>query len=460
MFLQVNCTLIDCKLIREIVNQMTIPVPVKTILSILEESGYTAHCVGGCVRDALLGREPNDWDVTTSAKPERVMELFAGQAIPTGVQHGTVTVQAGGMSVEVTTHRKDGLYLDNRRPSCVDFSASLEEDLARRDFTVNAMAMDLRGTLTDLFGGREDLSAGVIRCVGDPEQRFREDGLRIIRALRFSAQLGFSVDRETSAAIRACRELLRNIAAERLEVELTKLLCGKRMLDVLLGYPEVLGVIMPEILPAVGFDQRNRHHCYDVWEHTARATAAVEADSVLRWTMLLHDLGKPDSFVLDEKGSGHFYGHSEKSVFFAAGILERLKMDHKRRDQILTLIRWHDSALYPSEKCVRRALRKFGEQGLFQLIAVQRADNLAQHPAYLQKQLHLDSVEQLTATVLQQKQCFSLAQLAVKGNDLTELGIKGKSVGLLLHKLLGYVVDGVCDNEKSALLKALEEELK
>ena len=270
-----------------------IPEFVKNLLWTLESAGHQAWCVGGCVRDLRLGREPADWDVTTSALPEETMAVFGGRAVPTGAKHGTVTVRTEGQPVEVTTFRKDGAYRDHRRPETVTFTDSLEEDLRRRDFTVNAMALDLRETFRDPFGGLADLERGLLRCVGEPDRRFGEDALRILRGLRFSACLGFTLETETAASIRKNRELLRDIASERIWTELSRLLTGRWAAEVLRAYPEVVGVFWPELLPMIGFDQRTRHHCYDVWEHTLHALAAVEPDVVLRCTMLLHDVGKP-----------------------------------------------------------------------------------------------------------------------------------------------------------------------
>lgn len=436
---------------------MTIPAFVQEILCQLEAEGFSAHCVGGCVRDALLDRTPHDWDVTTSALPEEVLRLFGDRCIPTGLRHGTVTVKTAGGGVEVTTHRKDGAYLDNRRPESVDFSASLEEDLARRDFTINAMAMDRHGALTDPFGGQEDLLQRRLRCVGDPEARFREDGLRVIRGLRFAAQLDFALEAETAAAVMRCRGLLRHIAAERLEVELTKLLCGLSPLPVLLDYPAVIGVVIPEILPAVGFDQRNRHHCYDVWEHTVRALAAVPQDPVLRWTMLLHDLGKPAAFTVDSAGQGHFYGHGEISCRLAQSVTDRLRMARSRQSDILELVRWHDLSVAPTAKSVRRALNRFGPELLRLLFAVQRADNLAQHPAFRDKQAQLDQAEALMEEICQAGDCFTLDKLAVNGRDVSALGLQGKAVGAALQALLEAVMEERLPNERQALLDSLEK---
>ena len=435
-----------------------LPEGVKAILTRLEDAGYEAWCVGGAVRDLLLGREPGDWDVTTNALPETVMTLFAPHALPTGLQHGTVTV-GGGNGVEVTTYRRDGAYLDNRHPDHVEFTGSLEEDLSRRDFTVNAMALDLRGRLMDPFGGREDLAAGVLRAVGEPEERFQEDALRIMRGLRFASRLGFAIEEKTNGAIRRCAPLLRHIAPERLYVELTGLLCGERVAEVLLAYPDVLGVFLPEILPCVGFDQHSRYHCYDVWEHTVRAAEAVRPQPVLRYAMLFHDLGKPDTFSLGEDGRGHFYGHWRSSVEKAAAVMDRLRFDHQSRRTILTLVERHDCELPLSERSVRRNLARYGEETLRLLLEVKRADNLAQAPAYRDRQRQIDQWEMLLNLVLASGECFSLRQLAVKGTDLTALGLSGPAVGQTLRELLDRVIDEKLPNDRALLLTYVKEKL-
>lgn len=435
-----------------------LPEGVKAILTRLEDAGYEAWCVGGAVRDLLLGREPGDWDVTTNALPETVMTLFAPHALPTGLQHGTVTV-GGGNGVEVTTYRRDGAYLDNRHPDHVEFTGSLEEDLSRRDFTVNAMALDLRGRLMDPFGGREDLAAGVLRAVGEPEERFQEDALRIMRGLRFASRLGFAIEEKTGGAIRRCAPLLRHIAPERLYVELTGLLCGERAAEVLLAYPDVLGVFLPEILPCVGFDQHSRYHCYDVWEHTVRAVEAVRPQPVLRYAMLFHDLGKPDTFSLGEDGRGHFYGHWRSSVEKAAAVMDRLRFDHQSRRTILTLVERHDCELPLSERSVRRNLARYGEETLRLLLEVKRADNLAQAPAYRDRQRQIDQWEMLLNLVLASGECFSLRQLAVKGTDLTAIGLSGPAVGQTLRELLDRVIDEKLPNDRALLLTYVKEKL-
>ena len=436
-----------------------IPEPVRTILARLEAAGYEAWCVGGAVRDALLGRTASDWDVASSALPEAVLDLFGPDALPTGLRHGTVTVKTAGGGVEVTTFRRDGAYLDNRHPDHVEFTGSLAEDLSRRDFTVNAIAMNLRGELADPFGGRADLAAGVLRAVGNPEERFREDGLRIMRGLRFASKLGFAVEAETEAAVRRCASLLKNIAPERLREETTGLLCGGHAERVLLDYPDILGVFLPEIIPCVGFAQRNKHHCFDVWGHTARSVGEVKPMPVLRWTMLLHDLGKPECFTLGDNGQGHFYGHWRVSVEKGGAILDRLRFDNQSKRTILTLVDRHDSELPLDEKIVRRRLRQLGEETVRLLLEVKRADNLAQAPAYRDRQRLIGQWEALLDMVLAEESCFSLRQLAVKGGDLTALGAAGPRVGEVLEALLDRVVDGELPNDRGALLDYAREVL-
>lgn len=435
-----------------------IPENVRAVMERLEGAGYEAWCVGGAVRDLLLERVPGDWDVTTNALPETVLELFAPSAIPTGLQHGTVTV-GGGRGVEVTTYRRDGEYLDNRHPESVEFTTSLKEDLARRDFTMNAVAMDLRGEIFDPWNGRDAIASGIIRAVGVAEERFREDALRIMRGLRFAARLGFRIEEKTAAAMHDCAGLLSNIAVERLYVETTGLLCGEHAADVLLNYPDVLGVFLPEILPCVRFDQRSRYHCFDVWEHTARAVEAAPADPILRWTMLLHDLGKPDTFTIDEKGAGHFYGHYRESAKKAERIMDRLRFDNRSRKLILTLVERHDSELAMSGRSVRRNLHRYGEEALRLLLQVKRADNLAQAPEFRDRQELLSQWEQLLNMELLSESCFSLKQLCVKGDDLMKIGITGKAVGQGLERLLELVIDEALPNERSALLEYAKEKL-
>ncbi|MBE6995797.1 MAG: HD domain-containing protein [Ruminococcaceae bacterium] len=429
-----------------------VPGYVAEILSALEAAGYEAWCVGGCVRDSLLGREPEDWDVTTSALPEETMAVFAPHAIPTGLQHGTVTVRSDHKNVEVTTYRVDGEYRDHRRPESVVFTRSLEEDLARRDFTINAMAENARGELRDPFGGAEDLRRGLLRCVGEPDRRFAEDALRILRGLRFAAVLGLEIETETAASIHRNRELLRQIAAERIQVELMKLLRGKDAGRILRQYPDVVGVFWPEVLPMVGFAQKNHHHCFDVWEHSIHALEMVKKDDALLWSALLHDIGKPECFTVDGAGVGHFYGHAQISRDLADTMLRRLKCSTEFRETVVRLVEWHDREIPRTDKGVRRALRLLGEKDLRRLIVLKRADNLAQAPEYHNRQLDLDEGEAILEKLLAEDACFSLKQLAVNGRDLLALGLRGAEIGRVLDALLDAVVNGEVPNEREALL--------
>jgi len=442
---------------------MMIPEFVKKVLKTLESAGHEAWCVGGCVRDALLGREADDWDVTTNALPEETMAVFGSHAIPTGLKHGTVTVRSLGRSIEVTTYRVDGEYRDHRRPESVTFTRSLEEDLRRRDFTVNAMACDLRGELRDPFGGQNDLKNGILRCVGDPDCRFGEDALRILRGLRFSAVLGFEIDSATAGSIHRNKELLAEIAVERIWVELSKLLRGKAAAEVLRQYPDVLGVFWPEILPMVDFDQKNPHHCFDVWEHSLHAVEAVPPEVELRCAALLHDVGKPLCFTVDEQGTGHFYGHGSISRDTAETMLRRLKCSNEFRETVVRLVEWHDREIPRTDRSVRKALRQLGETDFRRLLLLKRADNLAQAPEYHDRVLEWDRAEEILDRLITEDACFSLKQLAVNGGDMMRLGVTGRPIGVILNALLDAVVNGELPNERSALLKAaaaLTEEQK
>lgn len=436
------------------------PEYVQMVLRSLETAGYEAWCVGGCVRDTLLSRVPEDWDVTTSALPEETLAVFGGSAIPTGLRHGTVTVRTETGGVEVTTYRLDGEYRDHRRPETVTFTRSLEEDLARRDFTVNAMALSLRGELRDPFDGRGDLRRKLVRCVGEPDRRFGEDALRMLRGLRFAVVLGFSLDPDTAESIHRNRDLLAEIAAERIQTELWKLLCGQKAADVLRDFPDVLGVFWPEILPMVGFDQRNCHHCYDVWEHTLHALEASSPEVEVRCAVLLHDIGKPRCFTVDESGVGHFYGHGAISRDLADTMLRRLKCPNQFRETVVRLVDWHDRNIPRTDKSIRRALRILGEPDLRRLIAVKRADNLGQAPAYWDRQKELDKAEEILERLLAEDSCFSLRQLAVNGRDLMELGLEGPAVGQMLNVLLDAVVNEELPNESAVLLDQARRMMK
>ncbi len=435
---------------------MTMPDAVRMLIGRLLAAGHSAYAVGGCVRDSLLGHAPSDWDITTSATPDQMKACFSDlRVIETGLAHGTLTVLVDAQPYEITTFRKDGDYQDHRRPDSVRFVGELREDLARRDFTVNAMALPADGRLIDLFGGQADLRNGIIRCVGDPLRRFEEDALRILRALRFASQLEFAIEPFTAAAMREKRALLDCVSAERVFAELKRLLCGPGVLAVLDGYPDLLGQVLPEILPAVGLQQHNPHHDSDVWEHTARAVASIEPTPALRLTMLLHDLGKPQCFMQDEQNTGHFFGHAKCSERMADDVLSRLKSDNATRERVLTLIRVHDLRPEPDPKWIRRRLNQLGEQGLRDLLKVQRADTLAHSPLLREEKLSiLARCEAQLEREIQARSCFSLKDLAVNGRDMMELGLSGAGIGQALNALLEQVMDERIPNERPALVEA------
>ena len=434
---------------------MTLPAPVQETIETLQQYGHAAYVVGGCVRDSLRGVVPHDYDITTSARPEEVAAAFCGRTlIETGLKHGTQTLHSGGMDLEITTFRTDGVYEDHRHPAAVTFARTLEEDLARRDFTINAMAYHPQCGLVDLFGGEADLAAGVIRCVGAPAQRFDEDALRMLRALRFAAVLGFEIEADTAGALLAQKELLTAVSAERIREELVRLLCGRDAARVLDAYLPVFGMCLPELLPMQGFAQQNPHHIYDVWHHTLAVVAAIPPQPHLRLAALLHDVGKPDCFTADESGIGHFYQHASIGAEMTRSILRRLKFDTTTR--VVTLVRWHDRQIEPTAKAVKRALQQFGQETFFDLLALKRADNRGQAPAYAARQADYDRLAAIAAEILASGACFSRKELAVTGRDLMAAGMPaGRELGAALDTLLDAVIDEKVINEKEALLRYL-----
>ncbi len=435
----------------------SLPSYVEAALSRLHQAGFEAWIVGGCVRDALLGRVPEDFDLTTSARPEQIQAVFSECRLhDTGIRHGTVTVVLEGEPLEITTYRVDGSYSDARHPDGVTFTSSLKEDAARRDFTINAMAYAPQKGLQDFFGGQADLKEGILRCVGEPEKRFREDALRILRALRFASVLGFSLEEGTADAVHRCKEQIKEVSVERISVELEKLLCGKNAGSVLLTFPDVFGVILPELLPMVGFCQHNSHHCYDLLTHTAVSVDAAPPRFPLRLAMLLHDVGKPECFSMGEDGEGHFYGHAHRSMELAEEILKRLRIRRKTREEVCQLIRYHDAVLPLEPKLLRRWLSKLGEELFWELLAVQRADTMALAPSFCTRKEALDRVEESMHSILAETPCLRVRDLAVGGRELLAMGFSGKVIGETLQNLLQFVQDGVIVNEKNAILQFIE----
>lgn len=438
---------------------MILPEEVQKALEILEAAGYEACLVGGCVRDFLLGKMPHDFDITTNALPEETEKAFAGfRVFETGIKHGTVTVLINNMPLEVTTYRTDGNYSDGRHPDKVHFTRRLEEDLARRDFTVNAMAYSRKKGMIDIFGGQQDIEKKQIRAVGEAMERFQEDALRIMRAVRFSSELGFAIEPKTSAAALSLRERLSMVSAERIYTELIKLLCGENVRSVLMEYPEILGVWLPEVLPMVGFEQHNFHHIYTVWEHTAAVVEAIPPVPYLRLAALLHDCGKPGTFFMGDDGVGHFYGHHKLSTAMAEKILDRLKADKDTVNRVTALVRRHDTPLENDPKLIKKMLNRLGPEMFFDLIKLQRADNMGQAPTYRERQQLLDKIEASAKELLAEKACFSLKNLAVSGKDLIDLGMEpGPGMGKILNHLLEAVMDGQVPNEKAQLLQKARE---
>ncbi len=436
-----------------------IPETVRKLISRLQENGYTAYAVGGCVRDSLLGRKPEDWDLCTSATPEEMQAVFAGENVAeTGLRHGTLTVIMDHVPYEITTYRVDGAYSDHRHPDAVAFVDCIDGDLARRDFTVNAMACGSDGVILDLFRGQEDLKRRIIRCVGEPERRFEEDALRILRALRFASVLGFEIEQETARAVHRMYTALGAVAAERIRTELLKLLCGQDAGRILREYTDVITFLIPCLKASVGYGQDNPHHLYTVWEHIIRTVEGVPPDPVLRMTMLLHDAGKPYTRTTDANGVGHYAGHQVCSAHLAAEVVEKLKFDRASGERIVRLVEAHDIPLSPDRKTLLRRLNRFGEEDLRALFLIHRADRIAtgtRNPAHAE-----DRCRELNAALdelLAQHPCFTLKELAVNGDDLKELGLKGKEIGEALQSLLDRVIDGRTENEKSALTAQARE---
>lgn len=422
----------------------------------LNDAGHLTALVGGCVRDSLLSIPPHDYDAATAALPTQVKAVFPDlPCIETGLKHGTVTVLSGGLPVEVTTFRKEGSYTDHRRPDRVEFTGDLAQDLARRDFTINAMAWGPQG-LVDLYGGRTDLERKVIRCVGDPDRRFEEDALRPLRGLRFAAQLCFSLDPDTGTAIRRHLYQLSHVAWERICTESIRLLCSPGAAQVLLDYPEMTCQILPELAPSVGFDQRNPHHRYDVYTHSVKTLEAVSPSPVLRLAALLHDVGKPASFTLDEAGTGHFYGHAKLSAQLAAGALERLRLDRSTRERVLALVERHDLPVDPTRQWVGRWLSRLGPDTFFQLMALKRADGAACGVPQDGRLPVIAQAEALARQLLEERSCLSLKDLPVDGRDAIAAGLTGPAIGRALRELLDRVAAGELEAQRGCLLAELD----
>ena len=433
---------------------MYLPPNVHVCIEALEKEGFSCYAVGGCVRDALLGLIPHDYDLCTAAKPETIAQIFAGHTlVRSGEKHGTIGVVIDGAVYEITTYRTEGDYTDGRHPGWVEFVDDITLDLSRRDFTVNAMAYSPIRGYADPFGGRQDLKDGVLRCVGDAEKRFSEDALRILRGVRFAVRYGLEVEKNTKNAMFRLAPLMEHLARERVFDELCKLLPLVNAED-LLAFAPVLTQVIPELMPLMGFDQKNPHHQYDIFTHTAQVVAGTPADLAVRWAALLHDIGKPGCFSQDEQGIGHFYGHAKLGAQIADSILLRLKAPTALRQRVVLLVEQHMTPLEPDKKLLRRRLSKLGSEAVHQLLALQRSD-MGAKPAddsrFSQIQLLLQEIEAENA-------CLSIRDLAVSGHDLMDLGYRGPAIGQALQFLLEQVLDERVENEKEALIQALKQQ--
>ena len=441
--------------------KIELPQKVTMIIQNLQLHGYEAYAVGGCVRDSILARRPEDWDITTSARPDEIKKLF-NRTVDTGIEHGTVTVLIGKDSYEVTTYRIDGAYEDSRHPKEVRFTRSLKEDLRRRDFTINAMAYNDEVRLVDIFGGMQDLNHHLIRCVGDPKERFSEDALRILRAVRFSSQLNFPIESKTAEAVKELAPTLKNISAERIQAELVKLLVSPHPERIRDAYElGITKVILPEWDNMEGVEQNTPHHRYDVAEHTIHALKNVKRDKILRLTMLFHDMGKPEMKTTDEKGRDHFKGHALVSEEIARKVMRRLKFDNDTVKKVTRLVCYHDYRAEATPKNVRRAMNRIGVELFPYYLAVRMADAKAQSSYRRREKVeNIIEMRRLYQKALLNGECVTLRQLAVSGRDLMELGMRpGREIGSMLSELLEYVIDDPERNKKEILCDYVKEKL-
>ena len=437
---------------------MFLPPYIHTCIRMLEEAGFAAYAVGGCVRDSLLGITPHDYDLCTDARPDEIRRVFAAfRLVLAGEKHGTVTVMMDKQPVEITTFRTEGDYTDSRHPQWVEFVPEIEKDLARRDFTVNAMAYSPTRGFADPFGGREDLKNKTLRAVGDPRERFAEDALRILRGVRFAVRFGLQVEEATGKAMEDLAHRMDNLSRERVFEELCKLLPLVTAED-LLRYGPIITQVIPELKPLQGFDQKNSHHIYDIYTHTAHVVAAVPADLTLRWAALLHDLGKPASFSLGSDGQGHFYGHAAISGEMADAIVHRLKAPTALRQRVVLLIEKHMVWLEITKPTIRRWISRLGMEAMTQLMRLQEADTGGKGTDTSAEMPYFTGIRALIREIQEEEACLGLKDLAVNGHDLMAMGLSGKAVGQTLNRLLELVMDEKVPNEKDALLAQIQEE--
>ena len=439
---------------------------VRPALERLNKNGFEAYLIGGSVRDALMGVPVGDIDITTNALPTEVKSVFSDcRVIETGIRHGTVTVLFEGEKFEITTYRQDGEYTDSRHPDRVEFSRSLKEDVLRRDFTVNGIAYSFSEGIRDFTEGEKDIERKIIRCIGDPERRFSEDALRILRALRFSSVLGFEIEAETENAIVKLAPSLDKISAERKRDELLKLLTGKNAEKVLLKYPEVIARVVPQIQKSIGFSQNNRHHIYDVYTHSVKALSASLPDTAIRTALFLHDIGKPHCATADSNGNNHFKGHAEKSAVLADEALKNLRLDNKTREEICLLVRYHGFSIMnpqgePDKIRLRRLISLLGYEGARKLIEIQRCDNSAKNPEYVLSAEFFKKAYDLIGEIEADGDCVSLKDLKINGADLKNAGYRGEEIGKELDSCLDLVLEGKIPNRREELLKEIKKTVR
>lgn len=439
--------------------QIEIPFNVKLILNQLDSNGFQSYIVGGCVRDSLLRLIPKDYDICTSALPEQVIELFMDyyNVIETGIKHGTVTVMIDDIGYEITTFRLEGKYLNNRHPDTIEFTDDLIEDLSRRDFTIGAMAYHPRTGIIDPFNGQEDLKNRIIRCVGSADDRLKEDALRMLRCLRFSARFNFSIHSDTYRAIYDNSHLIQSISIERIQSEFNQIIMNNPVFIDILNELQLLKYFLPELCNCVGVKQINSYHKFDVYNHILESVRNIEAKLYLRLTMLFHDIAKPIALSTDEKGINHFYGHQKVSADMAVEILRRMRYDNYTIMAVRDLVEFHDCDIPANKKSIKRWLNKIGENKFRDLLKVKKADMMAQSQlSYELKHKHLEELEILLEEVLQEAQCFSKKDLAINGRDLIDIGFKeGKEIGIIIDKLVEMVIDNPELNTKDKLLKII-----
>lgn len=437
---------------------MELPFQISEVIERLEAAGYSAYVVGGCVRDFLMGITPHDFDITTSALPNQTERVFADcRVIETGIKHGTVTVLYKGVSTEITTFRTDGDYSDGRHPDSVSFSRNIEDDLSRRDFTMNGIAYNPKRGFADPFGGTDDIKAGIIRCIGDPDKRFSEDALRVLRALRFSATLGFAIEPQTALAINMHKNDLRKVSAERIFAELKRLLCGKDVKRILMDFSGVFAKIIPPLGAEIDYDQGSKYHDSTLYEHTARAVEAAPPTVEMRLAMLFHDLGKPECRSVDENGECHYYGHGEVSARLSEEILRALKSDNALRQRVAEIVRYHDIPVDTSRRYIRQQLAKHGSDVFTDIMNAHIADDSAKCEFCRERIPKVREVLKIAEEISAQQPCFSARDLAVSGSDLKGIVPPSPLMGEILSRLFSEVVDEKLPNEKAALLKRAEE---